>query len=286
MDLAGRMAAWWLENTSWSVVSEASRRPLMGYNGLRSRGRSARSRMEGTIERFTETVLNLMSLLLVGVGIAVTASFFVGPQLHDAVAEVPQADKVITANKEPNVPVSSEKVDRAIERQHRETLEEARQRVAHERAAKKPVPRGPKNKMLRMTIPAMAQIRNDTVPYSESDDKDAFHDHAAVHLRGTGSPWDRHPNVYIAGHRLGFPGTNSWLAFWDLNVLHKGDMIYLRDAAGDRYAYRVFRRFIVGPNQVSVTRPLPGRNIVSLQTCTLPDYSERLIVQAEKVSKK
>jgi sortase A len=260
----------------------------MGYNGLRSRRRSARPRREVTIERFTETVLNVLSLLLVGVGIAVTASFFVGPQPHDAVAEVPPAEKASTANKEPAVPVSSEKVDKAIERQHRELIKrEAQQRAARTHAAEKNVvPRGPKNKMLRMTIPAMAQIRNDTVPYSDSDDKGAFHDHAAVHLRGTGSPWDRHPNVYIAGHRLGFPGTNSWLAFWDLNVLHKGDMIYLKDAAGDRYAYRVFRRFIVGPNQVSVTRPLPGRNIVSLQTCTLPDYSERLIVQAEKVSKK
>jgi sortase A len=218
----------------------------------------------------------LLSLLLVGVGIAVTASFFVGPQPHDAKAEVPLAEKVSTASKQPDVPVDAEKIDKAIERQHKQ---EARQKVPH-----KPVPRGPKNKMLRMTIPKMAQIRNDTVPYSDSDDKDAFHDHAGVHLRGTGSPWDRHPNVYIAGHRLGFPGTDSWLAFWDLNVLRKGDMIYLKDAAGDRYTYKVFRKFIVGPNQVSVTRPLPGRNIVSLQTCTLPDYSERLIVQAEKVS--
>jgi sortase A len=225
----------------------------------------------------------LLSLLLVGVGIVVTASFFFGPQPHDAEAEVPTAEKVSTASKQPAVPVAAEKIDKAIERQHRE---EAQQKVAHEHMVeKRAFERGPKNKMLRMTVPKMAQIRNDTVPYSESDDKDAFHDHAAVHLRGTGSPWDRHANVYIAGHRLGFPGTNSWLAFWDLNVLHKGDMVYLRDAAGDRYAYKVFRKFIVGPDEVSVTRPLPGRNIVSLQTCTLPDYSDRLIVQAEKVSK-
>ena len=248
---------------------------------MRSRRRSAGPRREGTIERFTETVLNLLSLLLVGVGIVVTASFFVGSQSPDAEAEVPPAEKVSTASKQPDVPVAAEKIDKAIERQHRE---EAHQKVAHKHVAEKAVPRGPKNKMLRMTVPEMAQIRNDAVPYKESDDKDAFHDHAAVHLRGTGSPWDRHANVYIAGHRLGFPGTSSWLAFWDLNVLSKGDMIYLKDAAGDRYAYRVFKKFIVGPNEVSVTRPLPGRNIVSLQTCTLPDYSERLIVQAEKVS--
>jgi sortase A len=250
---------------------------------LRSRRRSAGPLREGTIERFTDTALNMLSLLLVGVGIVVTASFFVGSPTPDAKAEVPPAEKVSTANKQPEVPVAAQKIDEAIERQHRE---EAQQGVTHKRVVKKVVPRGPENKMLRMTIPKMAQIHNDTVPYTESDDKDAFHDHAAVHLRGTGQPWDRHANVYIAGHRLGFPGTNSWLAFWDLNVLHKGDMIYLRDADGNRYAYRVFKKLIVGPNAVRVTRLLPGRNIVSLQTCTLPDYSDRLIVQAEKVSKK
>ena len=217
-----------------------------------------------------------------GVGIALTASFFVGQQPDNAEAEVPSAERISTASKQPDVPVAAEKIDKAIERQHRE---EARHKDGHKHVVKKVVPRGPENKMLRMTIPKMAQIRNDTVPYKDSGDKDAFHDHAAVHLRGTGSPWDRHANVYVAGHRLGFPGTNSWLAFWDLNVLRKGDMIYLKDAAGDRYTYKVFKKFIVGPNAVSVTRPLPGRNIMSLQTCTLPDYSERLIVQAEKVSK-
>jgi len=280
---AGRRVVSWPENTSWSETSRASSCPLLGYNGLRSRRRSAGPLREGTIERFTDTALNMLSLLLVGVGIVVTASFFVGSPTPDAKAEVPPAEKVSTANKQPEVPVAAQKIDEAIERQHRE---EAQQGVTHKRVVKKVVPRGPENKMLRMTIPKMAQIHNDTVPYTESDDKDAFHDHAAVHLRGTGQPWDRHANVYIAGHRLGFPGTNSWLAFWDLNVLHRGDMIYLRDADGNRYAYRVFKKFIVGPNAVRVTRLLPGRNIVSLQTCTLPDYSDRLIVQAEKVSKK
>jgi sortase A len=219
-----------------------------------------------------------LSLLLVGVGIAVTATFFVGSPPHNAEAEVAPADKVSQATREPEVPVAAGKFDRAIERQHREEAK----RAAH----KKAVPRGPKDKMLRMTIPKMAQIRNDTVPYSQSDDKKAFHDHAAVHLRGTGQPWDRQANVYIAGHRLGFPGTNSWLAFWDLNVLKKGDRIYIRDAAGTRYVYKVFKVFIVGPDRVSVTRPLEGRNILSLQTCTLPDYSKRLIVQAQKVAQR
>jgi sortase A len=224
----------------------------------------------------------VLSLLLVGVGIVVAATFFVGSPPDDAEAEVPPVDKLSAAKEQPDVPVAAEKIDRAIERQR--NREEAQKLDEARRAKKKAVPRGPSNKTLRMTIPRMAQIRNDTVPYSVSDDSKAFHDHAAVHLRGTGNPWDAQANVYIAGHRLGFPGTNSWLTFWDLNVLRKGDKIYLKDAAGDHYVYKVFKKFIVGPDEVSVTRPLKGRNIVSLQTCTLPDYSERLIVQAEKVS--
>jgi sortase A len=225
----------------------------------------------------------VLSLLLVGAGIVVAATFFVGAPPDGAEAEVASIDKV---SKQPDVPVAAGKIDRAIERQNREaTVKVSPKEDTGSRLGEGVVPRGPGNKVLRLTVPKMAQIHNDTVPYSVSDDKKAFHDHAAVHLRGTGNPWDRQANVYIAGHRLGFPGTDSWLSFWDLNVLGKGDRIYIQDAAGDRYVYEVFKKFIVGPNEVSVTRPLRGKNIVSLQTCTLPDYSERLIVQAEKVAR-
>ena len=238
---------------------------------------------EGTIARFTETVVNVLSLLVVGVGIVVAASFFVGSPQHDAEAEVAPTKNVSPASEQPRVPVDAGKIDKAIAKQNQEAR--SRTNVAEGPVArKKVVPQGPSRKMLRMTIPKMAQIRNDTIPYSVSDDDKAFRKHAAVHLRGTGNPWDRQANVYIAGHRLGFPGTNSWLSFWDLNVLKKGDEIFITDAAGDRYVYKVFKVFIVAPDEVSVTRPLAGRNIVSLQTCTLPDYSKRLIVQGEKVA--
>jgi sortase A len=220
----------------------------------------------------------VLSLLVVGVGVVVTASFFVGSPQHDAEAEVAVAEKVSTASEQPRLPVAAGRIDRAIERQRRD----ADGTVARKRVAS----RGPESRMLRMTIPKMAQIRNDTVPYSVSDDKRAFRKHAAVHLRGTGNPWDRQANVYIAGHRLGFPGTDSWLSFWDLNVLDEGDRVYITDSSGRRYVYKVFKTFVVDPEDVSVTRPLQGRNIVSLQTCTLPDYSRRLIVQAEKVAER
>jgi sortase A len=219
----------------------------------------------------------VLSLLVVGVGVVVTASFFIGSPQHDAEAEVAVAEKVSTATRQPKLPVAAGKIDKAIERQRKDPDGSARKRVVNQ---------GPRSRMLRMTIPKLAKIRNDTVPYSVSDDKKAFRKHAAVHLRGTGNPWDRQANVYIAGHRLGFPGTDSWLSFWDLNVLENGDKVFIADAAGKRYVYKVFRTFVVDPDDVSVTRPLEGRNIVSLQTCTLPDYSRRLIVQAEKVAER
>ena len=42
--------------------------------------------------------------------------------------------------------------------------------------------------------------------------------------------------------------------------------------------------FVVGPTDLWVTETVPGKYILTLQTCTLPDYSERLIVQAELVN--
>src|SRR5215213_5604337 len=90
--------------------------------------------------------------------------------------------------------------------------------------------------------------------------------------------------VYNGGHRMGFPGTKSYLVFWDLNKLEKGDEIILTDANGTAYTYEVFKEQVVAPNDLHVIQPVPGRSVVTLQTCTLPDYSERLIVQAELTS--
>jgi sortase A len=36
----------------------------------------------------------------------------------------------------------------------------------------------------------------------------------------------------------------------------------------------------VEPTNLSVLRPIKGKNIVSLQTCTLPDYTNRIIYRA------
>ena len=142
---------------------------------------------------------------------------------------------------------------------------------------------GPKDKTLKLTIPEMNQIRDDTVPTVSGTDMQALGDHAAIHLAGTGFPWDDEANVYMAGHRLGYPRTDSFLAFFDLNKLEQGDEIYVTDANGTKYTYKVFKEFTVNPTDLSVTDAVPGKNVLTLQTCTLPDYSHRLIVQAELI---
>jgi sortase A len=147
-------------------------------------------------------------------------------------------------------------------------------------------PKAPESQKLELTIPTLDRV--DGVPVydaPESGYDKALHD-GVLHVRGTGFPWQKVANVYIAGHRVGYPGTRSNLVFWDLNELEKGDKIFLTDADGTRYTYNVFEKRVISPDTVSIMRTTKGKNIISLQTCTLPDYSHRLIVQGELKGKK
>ena len=139
----------------------------------------------------------------------------------------------------------------------------------------------PEDKTLRLTVPKMERIENSEIPTGQGTAKRLFKENAAVHLTGTGYPWEEEANVYIAGHRLGYPGTDSYLAFHDIEVLQNGDEVILEDAEGRTYTYEVFNTLVVEPTNLSVLEPIEGKNIVSLQSCTLPDYSDRIIVQAE-----
>ena len=143
---------------------------------------------------------------------------------------------------------------------------------------------GPEDKTLTLTVPAMSRIENDTIPDTEGDDDEALGQNAGIHLKGTGFPWQEEANVYIAGHRLGYPNTESFLAFWDQDNVQVGDDVYVTDANGKEYTYRVFESLVVEPTDVWVIEPVPGKNILTLQTCTLPDYAQRLITRAELVS--
>ena len=90
--------------------------------------------------------------------------------------------------------------------------------------------------------------------------------------------------MYLAGHRLGWPGTGSHLVFYRLNELDGGEKITLRDRQGSRYQYRVIESFEVGPFERWVTGRVLGRDLLTLQTCTpIPTFEKRLIVRAERI---
>jgi sortase A len=203
-------------------------------------------------ERFRarNVVLWALSLLMIAAGVALIASFFLAGRL----------DSTATNSDNPggfNVP----KLETTPDENTSST--------------------GPQDKTLELTVPAMSRVESDDIPYTAGNDEEMLKTNAAIHLEGTGFPWDSEANVYIAGHRLGYPGTESWLTFWDLDKVGHGDKIYVTDANGTKYTYRVFKTFVVNPSDTHVTDAKAGKNILTLQTCTLPDYKQRLIVQSE-----
>ena len=140
-------------------------------------------------------------------------------------------------------------------------------------------PGGPKDKTLYLTVP---KIGLEDVPiYNSTSEEDLTK--SAVHVPATGFPWQDGANTFIAGHRLGYPDTGSYNIFFDLNLLGPGDEIDVTDSDGGSYVYQVTDQQVVSPDNVEVMNPVEGKSIVSLQTCTLPDYTERIIVQGELV---
>ncbi len=114
---------------------------------------------------------------------------------------------------------------------------------------------------------------------------DAALDRGPIHLPDTQMPWDEggHKNVYIAGHRLGYPGTDSRLLFYYLDRLRPGDKVVL-EGRGKVFRYRVSEILVVNPGDVWAKAPVRGRDMVSLQTCTpIPTFEKRLVVRADRM---
>jgi sortase A len=123
------------------------------------------------------------------------------------------------------------------------------------------------------------------VPVFDSDAQWAL-DNGVSHVPETSLPWSHTPqrNVYLAGHRLGWPGTWSHLVFYSLNDLGRGDKVLLKDRRGRRYEYRVTEVFVTEPDDSWVMGQVRGRDMVTLQTCTpIPSFDKRLIVRADRV---
>ena len=133
-----------------------------------------------------------------------------------------------------------------------------------------------------------------------NDSSEQALDLGAIKLPNTGFPWEEEDtNTYIACHRIGFPGTESYNQCLDLPAMQSGDEIFLQDTLGRVYQYQVSDISGVSPSASSITRPVEGKDVVSLQTCTeTPDdwwtlgpslfgggpESGRLVVQAERVA--
>ena len=236
--------------------------------------------------RATNVILNVMSLFLVAAGVALIGTFFFPSAFLQSTAS---GDAALASPEDFNVPTLTEDTTPARQTEStnkvdKDAAEQTKDKGEKRAEAKKEAVPVPEDKTLWVTVPKMGRIQSAPMPYTGGDDEESLKAYAGIHLQGTGFPWQKEANVYFAGHRLGYPNTNSFLAFWDLNNVQKGDEVYLTDALGRSYTYRVFKELVVDPSDMYVTEPVEGKNIITLQTCTLPDYSQRLIVQAEKVT--
>lgn len=138
----------------------------------------------------------------------------------------------------------------------------------------------PSDTSLYLTIPAAGRY-NDPVVNSIAP---AVLDNGAGKLPSSGFPWQPGANTYIAAHVYGYEGTGSWQQFAGLINVRPGDQIILTDSNGTDYNYTVTETMAVSPYDTWVTAPVPGKTVVTLQTCTGPGWSQRLIVRGELVS--
>jgi sortase A len=210
------------------------------------------------------------------------------PTVAASPAQAPDQEAIAAAEKEK---AKELKAERQAERQAelRATRQEAREKREAEARAIAENPPDPPTDDLWMSIPALGLYDN----YVTNTSDQAAMDYGAIKLPETGFPWQENANTYIAAHRLGWPGTGSHRQFYNLPLLGVGDVIYLGDANGTTYTYKVSGFKEVAANDTSVTAPQTGRDMLSLQTCienygdywTMgPNWYVRYIVQADRVS--
>ena len=142
-----------------------------------------------------------------------------------------------------------------------------------------PDPASAKN--MTLTVPKLG-LKEVAVP---TGFRQAELDRAGVlRMKESGLPWEEGSNTFIAGHALGYSWTRVPRAFYDLEKLMPGDEIFLRDADGRTYTFRVYDRMTVEPDDTWVTYPVEGKTTVSLQTCVpIPTFENRLIVRGELI---
>jgi sortase A len=187
---------------------------------------------------------------------------------------------------------TEETVDETAEQVEAPPAEEPRETATEEEPVEEEprAPAVPEDPTLYLTVPKLG-LYGHTV---RNDDSEVALDRGAVKLPDTGFPWEqKDTNTYIACHRLGWPGNESYNQCLNLPLMQQGDQIFLEDSLGRAYEYRVTEALQITPQDTWIKRPSEGKDVVSLQTCieTLgniwtmgPNWTARYVIQAEKVT--
>jgi sortase A len=200
-------------------------------------------------------------------------------------------------SQEPSEQQQQEEQQQKVSQEEQEEEEAAASEQQQEKEEEEPAPPPPpEDPTLFLTVPKLG-LYNHTV---RNDRSEWALDLGAIKLPSTGFPWEKEDtNTYIACHRIGWPGTESYNQCLNLPLMQKGDEVYLVDTTGRVYEYRVSEVFGITPMDVWVKEPIAGRDVVSLQTCTETPYdwwsmgtglfgggpeSGRLVVRADRVS--
>ena len=257
--------------------------PLWGW---RSR-RFARKNLGGLYS------VAFVGLLLIGLSVYVGASILEdrGDQVKRVAtpASVPDPEEMERAAQQEAEYLASA-MQAAAERAKESKNEAAKQEVAPQAPSPGPQVAAivPSDTTMYLTIPKIGLY---DIPVLEGT-SEAVLSQGVGHVPATGYPWAPGSNTYIAGHRIGYPGTISDHVFWDLPSLALGDQVILEDSLGQSYTYEVSEILEVAPSDMSVTGAT-GRDMVSLQTCIEnygdywtpgPNWYVRYIVRAERVA--
>lgn len=130
--------------------------------------------------------------------------------------------------------------------------------------------------MARLTIPAIAV----DLPIYHGTGEESL-SRGVGHLYGSSLPVGGSGTHAVLTAHNGFTGAQM---FDELDRLRTGDEFTVT-VAGDVLTYRVDRIDVVAPDEISALRQTPGRDYVTLVTCT-PRYinSDRLLVRGERVA--
>ena len=238
----------------------------------------------GRVGLFT---LGVIALLAIGALALAGRGMHTGAEAQPAKRAIAKRTIQPTGAEELTPEPVAETADKAEPEDKADQIERAVEEPVGDEASASASASAPADAMMSLSVPAMGIS---DIPVVEGT-SEASLSQGAGHLPGTGYPWDPGSNTYIAGHRLGYPGTPSDHVFWNLPNLGQGDQILLTDSNGTTYTYAVSEIFEVSPTDLTVTAPTGG-DVVSLQTC-IEDYGDywtpgpnwfvRYVVRAERV---